>query len=260
MHQYWSAYKINLLTELAYPVEILAFIVRKVINLFFLVFFWKVLSSTNPDIFEFKKLISYFLISEAVQDLTFTTGSKYGRDIQRLIKFGTLSNYMIKPINTLRFLYAGYIGAKTSVACYAVVTLALGIYLSPPAHLIAIPLFIVSMVLTAATGAGVNVFLAAIGFYSPEANGIKNAYEHINKIMSGALIPLVYFPPALQKIAVLLPFPVLSYFPTSILQDGGLDATTLQKLALSLFWAVVLLVSSNAFWNYSVKNYDGVGI
>lgn len=252
--------KFNLLEEFAYPLEILAFIIRKLINLGFLLLFWFVISSTNSDIFTFKQIVSYFLISEAVQDLTFTTGGRFGRDIQKKIKGGLLSNYLVKPIDTLRFLYASFVGGRTSVAMYALVTLVIGIYIFPPMDPISLLLFPISLVLTTLTGAGINIFIGIIGFYSPEAGSIKNVYVHISKIMSGALIPLTYFPVLIRNVASFTPFPVLAYFPVSILQEGGLNYDTYIKLGMSAFWAIFLLITSNICWKKAIRNYDGIGI
>lgn len=260
MRFYLDIIKFNLLEEFAYPLEIIAFIIRKLINLGFLILFWYVISSTNPDIFSFKQILSYFLISEAVQDLTFTTGGRFGRDIQKKIKSGILSNYLVKPIDTLRFLYASFVGGRTSVAVYALTTLVIGIYIFPPKTLLNLLLFPLSLFLTTIAGAGMNIFIGIIGFYSPEAGSIKNVYEHINKILSGALIPLTYFPTLIRQIASLTPFPVFAFFPVSILQANGITTDIFIKLGLSAFWAVFLMTTSAASWKKAVRNYDGVGI
>jgi len=260
MRFYLDVFRFNLLEEFAYPIEIVAFIIRKLINLGFLILFWFVISSTNPDIFTFKQILSYFLISEAVSDLTFTTGSRFGRNIQKMIKDGSISNHLIKPIDTLKFLFVSHMGGGTSVSLYALITLLIGVYLYPPASIWGIALFPFSLVLTALTGFGLNIFIGMVGFYSPDAGSIKNVFEHISKILSGALIPLSYFPYVAKRIAELTPFPILAYYPTVILQNGNLDYDTFLKLGISLFWAIVLVVGSNYFWKKALRNYDGVGI
>lgn len=260
MKFYLDIFKFSFLEEFAYPVEILAFTIRKLINLGFLILFWFVISSSNPKLFTFEHIVAYFLVSEAIQDLTFTTGGRFGRDIQKMIKSGTLSNYLVKPVNILRFLYASFIGGRTSVTIYAVITLFLGIFLYPPKEPMTLLLFPISLLFTAIAGAGINIFLGIVGFYSPEAGSIKNVYEHVSKILSGALVPLSYFPAVIKNIATFTPFPVLSYFPTSILQEGQVNHDTFLKLGLSAFWAVVLLVTSNIAWKRALRNYDGVGI
>jgi ABC-2 type transport system permease protein len=257
---YLAAYKFNLLKEFAYPIEILAFAGRKLITLGFLILFWFVIAKTNPDIFTFKQILSYFLVSGAVSDLSFTTWSRFGRTIQQEIKNGTLSNQLIRPVNTLKFLYVSYMGGKTSVTIYAIISLVLGLCITKPASVWGAVLFPISLVLTALAGFGLNVYIGLLGFYSPEASSIKNTIEHIKKLLSGSLIPLSYFPPVTKTIAELTPFPALVYYPTVILQNGDLNKDTLVKLGMSLFWAILLVTSSKFFWKRALKNYDGVGI
>lgn len=255
-----DVFKFSLLEEFAYPIEIVTFIIRKLVNLGFLILFWFVISSTNPDIFTFKQILAYFLISEAVSDLTFTTGSRFGRNIQKKIKNGTLSNELIKPINTLKLLYTSHIGGRTSVTVYALITLCIGIYLYTPESIWGILFFPISLIFTALAGFGLNVYIGLIGFYSPEAGSIENIFEHIKKILSGGLIPLSYFPPTVKLIAEVTPFPILAYYPTVILQSGDLNPDTLIKLGVSLIWAIVLTTSASHFWKKALRNYDGVGI
>jgi ABC-2 type transport system permease protein len=252
--------KFNIIQEYAYPTEIVAFIIRKFVYLGFRLLFWQVISKTNPDIFSFKEMLAYFLIAGAVQDLTFVSNTRLGRDIQKMIKAGTLSNYFIKPIDTLRFLYLSFIGSRTSGTIFALMSLTLGIILFPPQNSISYLLFVVSLLLTAAAGAGMNILMATVGFYSPEAGSIHNVYDHISNILSGQLVPLAYFPGIFKSIALATPFPILAYYPTTILQRGGFDRETFIMLGLSLFWATLLLIISNILWKKAVKNYDGVGI
>lgn len=260
MFTYFEIFKFSYLNELAYPAEIVFFVIRKFISLGFLILFWYVIAQSNPDIFAFKQIISYFLISEAVADLSFVAEGRFGREIQKVIKAGSLSNVLIKPVNTLYFLYTMFIGGRTTVTAYSVLTLLFGIVLFPPKSLINIPLFLVSLILTAAAGAGINTLIGVVGFYSPEASSIKNIFVHISRVFSGALVPLTYFPKAISTFVKFTPFPVLSFYPTTILQSGGLNQQTYQMLLLSLIWAILLLWLASVSWKKAIKNFDGVGI
>ncbi|MDQ3779531.1 MAG: ABC-2 family transporter protein, partial [Chloroflexota bacterium] len=56
---------------------------------------------------------------------------------------------------------------------------------------------------------------------------------------SGLLIPLTFFPPALQMLANLLPFRAFVMVPAEVLLGQRSIATA---LAIQLFWAVALLL------------------
>jgi ABC-2 type transport system permease protein len=260
MRIYWETFKFNCLQDFAYPLEIVAFVIRKLISLGFLVLFWFVISKSNTSVFDFRQILSYFLIASAVEDLTNTSTGGWDRDIRHKIKQGLLSNYLIKPINILRFWYVSFMGKRVSISIYAIICLFVGVNIYPHSSLGGMFLFPVSLVLTAATGAGLNLLVGIMAFYSPEAGNFANVVDHISNIFSGHLIPLNYFPTMLRNIAFLTPFPILTFFPVSILQQGDFNGETFYKLGLSLFWAVTLLVLGNIAWKRALKNYDGVGI
>ncbi|OGC45370.1 hypothetical protein A2V49_00745 [candidate division WWE3 bacterium RBG_19FT_COMBO_34_6] len=200
------------------------------------------------------------MIAGGVEDLTFTSTGGWDRDIRKMVKTGLLSNYLIKPINILRFWFTSFVGRRTTVNLYGLLTLLIGIYIYPPLHLSAVPLFFISLILTAMTGAGLNLLVGIIAFYSPEAGSISNVVDHITNVLSGHLIPLNYFPVMIRNFALLSPFPVLTYFPVTILQQGSFDKDTFIKLGLSFLWAMILLTLGNISWKRALKNYDGVGI
>lgn len=260
MKFYLDVIKFNFLQELAYPIEILAYVIRRVLSLGFLILFWYAISSTNKELFNFNQMLSYFLIAGAVEDLTFTSTGGWDRDIRKRVKTGSLSNYLIKPINILRFWFTSYVGKRTTITIWGCIMLALGLYIYPPKDLSSIPLFAISLVLTALAGAGLNLLVGIVAFYSPEAGGISNVVDHISNVLSGHIIPLSYFPFIMRQVAFFSPFPVLTYFPVTILQQGGLNLDTFLKLGLSLFWSLLLLVLGNIGWKHALRNYDGIGI
>lgn len=260
MRFYFEVLKFNLLSDLAYPIEMIGFFARKLVGLGFLILFWIAVSQNNSQIFDFNNMISYFLVSQAVSDLTFSAGTGFGRKIQKMIKSGEFSNYLIKPVNILRFLFSTYVGESTISTIYALVTLVIGIIIIPPLPAINFLLFLITLFFTTLTGVGVNILMGTVGFYIPETSSFHNIFEHISKILSGKLIPLDYFPATIKLFAGLSPFPVLIYYPTIILQKGALNEDTFFKIGLCIFWAFFLILLSNILWRRALKSYDGVGL
>ncbi|MBD3365939.1 hypothetical protein GF360_01195 [candidate division WWE3 bacterium] len=260
MKVYYDVIKFNFKEIFSYPSEVVAYFIRKSIHLGFLIIFWVVVTQDNGEIFEARKTISYFLISSAIVDITFLNGTRFGRRIQKLIKRGELSNYLLKPIDTIKYLFAGYIGRKGTVAFFAIILLTVGIYLQPPKSLLYLPLALTSIILTTLTGLGVNIIMATVGFYTPEAGSLKNVFEHTRRLLSGALIPLSYFPPLIKKLTEISFFPVLTYYPTVIVQGTEPLQSVLIMLLISAGWAVALLTLGKILWEKALKNYDGVGI
>lgn len=260
MKTYFAAAKFNFCRMLAYPWELAAFFAGRIIMLGFLVIFWHAVSKSNSGIFDFKQLLSYFLITSAVRDLTLSNSTRFGRGVQKQIKNGEINNILIKPVKEIQFLLANFIGQEGIQFFYAASAFIAGFIIFPPKNVFNAVSFILFLFLTFFISISINIFLAILGFYSPEASGIQNVANHIIRILCGTLIPLNYFPGTLKKIAMLSPFPALAFTPTYILQNQLSFVELSQLFAVGIFWAVFLIITSSLLWKKSLKKYEGVGI
>jgi ABC-2 type transport system permease protein len=80
--------------------------------------------------------------------------------------------------------------------------------------------------------------------------------ECIVLLLSGASIPLAFFPEALRKIVQYLPFRCIYDTPLSVLlQKNGYTWGTglLSSLLLQLGWCIALGLVGAAFWSISLK-------
>ncbi len=257
---YYETFKFNLQIASAYKLEVIGFLIRQLLKLLFLLLFWLVLSKNNESTFDLRQITAYFLIGLGISEISMSSTYAFGRHIQKQIKRGEFSNNLIKPVHLLRYTYLTYLGLDSFTAIYSMLIILLGILIYPPQGVANFVLFAVFFVFTCCIGFSINLLLATVGFYSPEAGSIKNVLRHITRILSGALIPLTYFPETLQKVTALTPFPSLVYYPTIVLQDGYDGVSTVKMLAVSLAWSIALMFISVYFWKKSLKSYDGVGI
>ena len=75
-------------------------------------------------------------------------------------------------------------------------------------------------------------------------------------LLSGATIPLAFFPEKARMVVQYLPFRAVYDIPLSILLGkNGSDTWQglLQLFALQIVWMVVLTLAGNLFWNTAVK-------
>ena len=73
-------------------------------------------------------------------------------------------------------------------------------------------------------------------------------------LLSGATIPLAFFPDTLRTVVSFLPFQSIYNAPLSLLLNGSPDVqTVLRTLGQQLFWAVAMTLLSAAFWNRSLR-------
>jgi ABC-2 type transport system permease protein len=252
--------KFNALKMLAYPWELVAFFIQRFIGLFFLALFWFAVSQSSTTLQSFRSLIAYFLVASAVRDLTFSYNMKFGSGLLKMIKSGEITNYLIKPISSIPFLFFAFVGQTWMSLVYSTFTLIAGLIILPPLGIINYLAFIVFCILAFIVSISCNLLVGIVSFYVVEAGGIKNMFNHIIRILSGALIPLTLFPEMMRTLTLLSPFPLFAFTPTYVLQNALSWRELTQLFAISLFWAIGLFFTMTYLWKRALKQYEGIGI
>ena len=173
------------------------------------------------------------------------------------IEDGTISIYLTKPVDYQ--LYAMCLSLGSTLTNLAAITV--------PALLLLVLVFKVTIPL----GPGlllfpVSLFLAFMisyffdyatglsAFYTESIWGISTTKEILISVLAGALVPLQFFPDAIQKVLLLLPFQAIYYTPLMMItrpqQDWG---TLLSMLGVQAFWTIVLLMGTRLFYNQAIK-------
>ncbi|MDQ3099496.1 MAG: ABC-2 family transporter protein [bacterium] len=260
MNLYWNIIKFNFFRFWTYPFEVLAVIGKRTTSIIFLTLFWTIIGkySTNPV--NLKDITSYFLIASAVNTFVMAEYTVFGDWISEIIKQGDLNNYLIKPVNILPYLYSTYFGKIGLRLSFSAFTLILGLIISPPQSFTSIGLFIVFLALAIVISFSFNIFIGVLAFYITEVKGIRNSVGHFISILSGASAPLTLFPVGLKEFILLTPFPYMIYGPINGLKTNVLDISVFKGLAISLIWAIALLVLAYLVWQKGIKKYEAIGI
>lgn len=260
MELYWNIVKFNFFRFLTYPFEIIAGVAKRSASIVFLILFWSIIGKYSSNLINLKDIISYFLIASSVNAFVMAEYIVFGDWISDIVKQGDLNNFLIKPVSILPFLYSTYFGKIGLRLCFSVITLILGLLISPPQSLTAVILFIIFLIIAIIISFSFNIFVGVLAFYITEVKGIRNAIGHFVGILSGASAPLTLFPLGLKEFILLTPFPYMIYGPTNSLKINTVDANVVNSLAISTFWAVILLVIAYLVWQRGIKEYEAIGI
>lgn len=104
-----------------------------------------------------------------------------------------------------------------------------------------------------------NLLEGALSFIIVEINGFKNSFRHIFRLMSGAWVPLYFFPDGIRQIAEALPFVPAVFGPVNALKVNSFTEVS-QMFVTGVIWSAVLILFSFVIWKSCLKRYDGVGI
>ncbi|MBO4928426.1 MAG: hypothetical protein J5379_09300 [Clostridiales bacterium] len=180
-------------------------------------------------------------------------------DMSRSIQSGKIILDLLKPMNFREYTFWSYSGshvvlfALTFVPTFIVVMIVTGGAIPMGINLL---FFVIGVVLALIVNFSMEMIVATICLYTESTWGINIVKETIVLLLSGASIPLAFFPEGFRQVVDYLPFRAVYDIPlTILLQKNGTDTIEglLPMFGLQLAWGVVLTIAGTLFWNYSVR-------
>ena len=173
------------------------------------------------------------------------------------IREGNIAIYLTKPVDYQIYnLFANIGSLLVSLLAISIPTaLMLGLVFRVKIPFgIGLFLFPISLFLAFLISFSIDYFIGLMGFYSESVWGLSTTKEIIVAVFSGALIPLQFFPDAIQKVLYWLPFQAIYHTPLMMLTRPDQDLSVfLPMMAIQVMWAIVLFVAARIFYNQAVK-------
>lgn len=258
LKKYLSFTRAGIIEEMQFRASFIIMVVGNLLYLIIVYFLWKAIyASAGTEVVNgmtFEDTLIYLVLATALFNfLDLYVVWQIGRDIQS----GKIVLDLVKPIPYRKYIFWSYSGSF--VTHFFLTFLPTFIVVSIVTHG-AIPLginlvfFMFSVVMAISINYSIDFFVGTICLYTQSIWGINIMKQVIVLLLSGATIPLAFFPEPLKSIMYYLPFQSIYNAPLSILLDGDPSAETLlTTLGTQLFWTVVMLVISKLFWKASVK-------
>ncbi len=180
------------------------------------------------------------------------------------IKQGQLVNYLTKPISYYWINIFQEIPFRVLQALYAAILIggfvfffhgSLAIHLS----LWQIPFIFLIFVLGYLLSFTFKLGSAYLSFWFKDISGFYELVTISYIILSGSVMPLQWYPQALQTISHILPFAYSAYYPIIALQGGLSLMGLLGIIGVQGVWFVILLVIHNTLWREGIKEFTAVG-
>jgi ABC-2 type transport system permease protein len=241
---------------LVYRVGFLFTIFGNVLYMVVAYFLWKSIYSNSATIHDltFNETFIYVALGSTVFVLlkTFTDWI-----ISHEIEDGSISIYLTKPVDYLFYVLSVSLGSMlTNLAAITIPTLLLltlvfkvNFALGP-----GLLLFPVSLLLAFTVSYCFDCITGLFAFYTESIWGISATKEIVISVLSGALVPLQFFPDALQKVLLVLPFQAIYHTPLMLITRPNQDLGTMfSMLGVQVIWIVILFVATRLFYNQAVK-------
>lgn len=249
MKKYISIFKIKLLNGLQYRAAALAGISTQFTWGFLTLLMFKAFYEVSPENFpmEFSQLSTYIWLQQAF--LSFFAVWFFEFDILESISTGNIAYELCRPIDIYSLWVMRSIGLRLSGAvlrCFPVLIISAILPrpygISPPFSAVSGLLFLVSMALGFVVMVVLVMLIYISTFYTISYRGLLILFTSVIEFLSGALIPIPFFPKALQNVLYLLPFSATQNTPFLIYNGFVQGDEILKSLGIQLFWIIALAI------------------
>lgn len=173
------------------------------------------------------------------------------------IREGAIASYLTKPIDFQVYNLFANIGSllMNLMAITIPTAIMLGLVFQvrvPPGP--GLFLFPFSLFLAFLISFSLDYSVGVMGFYSESVWGLSITKEIVTTVLSGALIPLQFFPEQMQRVLYFLPFQAIYHTPLMMVTkpNQGLDVF-LPMMLVQVIWAVLLFIGARLFYHQAVK-------
>lgn len=233
-------------------------IIGNLVYLLIIYFLWKAIFDSSPvdtvNGMNFYDTMIYLVLAAAMFNFMDTFVVYHiGEDYQT----GHIVLYLAKPIDYQPFLFfSGFGRCIISFFVTFLPTFLIIFFVTKGSIAIGLNLvfFVISLLLAIGVNFCIDFLVGTICFYTQSIWGVNIMKEVVVSLLSGATIPLAFFPEAFRKAVQVLPFQAIYHTPLHILTDKTmLLSDYAASIGIQLFWLVITFGISRLFWKASVK-------
>ena len=248
--------RVGFINTLAYRLRYYTGIVTYFIYVSIYYFIWKAIYINGSAIegFDFSAMLTYVGVGWIIRSFYF---NNIDQELSQQVTEGKLAMDLIKPVNIQMMYISQALGESVfRLALLTVPTAAVLLLVYPlkrPASWIHLAVFLVSVALAFFIVAGINFAVGTLAIRLLSILGLLRAKYFLLELFSGLLIPISFFPHAVQTALRFMPFQYISYVPLLIylgkIQGMGLAAA----IGMQLFWVGTLLALGDLMWRWSSR-------
>jgi viologen exporter family transport system permease protein len=253
---YWAFARVGFVNTLAYRLRYYTGIVTYFIYVSVYYFIWKAIyeHSTSIEGFDFAHILTYIGVGWIIRSFYF---NNIDQDLAYQVMEGRLAMDLIKPVNIQTMYVARAAGESVFRLALLTVPTAIVLFLVYPLRLPAsyahAAVFAISVVMSFLIVAAINFAVGTFALRLQSILGLLRAKFFLLELFSGLLLPMTFFPPAVQKVLAFMPFQYISYIPMLIYLGKLHGRGMVRAIVLQVFWVAVLMAIGDALWRWSTR-------
>ncbi|HXF33133.1 MAG TPA: ABC-2 family transporter protein [Candidatus Acidoferrales bacterium] len=235
--------------EATYRAEVFTNVASLIVRVYLLRSVWTALYLHNaaPPGMALHAMLTYATIALLMSLVLEIDGTRVIRD---KIREGTIVTDLLKPISLPFYFFSDGFGQAAFHAMTIVPSLLLALLIVridvPSPRVFAA--FALSFVLGYLVNFLVNFLMNSVAFWTLETFSVQLIVRWISDLLSGQIVPLIFFPAAVQSIMLSLPFAAIYSTPLLIYVGTIEPRGYAQALGGQLAWLVVFAAAAIAVW------------
>ncbi|GKX67244.1 ABC transporter permease [Inconstantimicrobium mannanitabidum] len=251
--------------NLSYKANVIIFLIGEAMMLAVSYYLWRAIYSSSPDKiikgFSLNEMIIYVLVS-FLTALIISVDITY--DISNEVKDGSIAINLIRPISyEKRMLFQAFGNVMYNfLIIFILAFIAINILFysyNGNINIVNILLYFVSIILGLLINFYFSYSFALLSFKITNMWGLSQIVKALIELLSGALIPIVFFPKSVQILFNFLPFSSSIYTPTMIYLGKLTGVSLVKAIALQLAWVLLLMFIARTMWNALIKKLTILG-
>jgi ABC-2 type transport system permease protein len=251
--------RVGFLDAIAYRAEMLVWVLATTMPLIMLALWTSVAGGGPIGGYTEDRFVAYFLATFVVRQLT---GSWASWQINMDIRDGTLAMRLLRPVHPL-LVYAVENVAALPMRCIVSLPMACILLATVASHLARgwamWLLWCVSMLGAWLVTLLANFAIGALAFVIESSVKVMDAWLALFFVLSGYLIPVSLFPPALARAVDVLPFRYQIGLPVEIMIGAHDLETALALVARQWAWVAAFFVVAALGWRRGVARFAAYG-
>jgi ABC-2 type transport system permease protein len=252
--------RVGLAEAVAYRAEMLVWVLATTMPLVMMALWTSVARGQPIGRYDQPQFVAYFLVTFIVRQLT---GSWVSWQMNFEVKNGTLAMRLLRPVHPLWAYAAETVAAMPLRALVSVPVAVVALVAVGTDRLTRDPLLAVLSGLSIG-GAWlltllINFLIGCASFFFESSTKLMDAWLVFFFVLSGYLIPVDLFPPALRAIAEWLPFRYQLGLPVELITAAHDRREAVALLVRQWAWVAGALALTMAAWSRGVKRFAAYG-
>ncbi len=259
MKKYFSLIRAGIIEKLNFRASMIVAFVGNIIYLIIIYFLWKAIyASSGKEVVNqmtFQDTMIYLVLAAAMFGMmeVFLVWM-----VGRAVQSGTIVLDLLKPMSYISYLFFSQLGeVVVNFVLIFTPTVLIVFFLTSGGIPIGwnLLLFLPAMALGFLINFMINMIVATLCLFTESSWGINIMKEVTVSVLSGASIPLAFFPEPLRSIAEILPFQAVYNTPLQILIHNNFSVQQYCGMfGMQLLWFVILCLIAQFFWRMSLRH------